>query len=300
LSVAIIGLGSVAATDAYPELWESSVQLYAFRSLAASGKMFWNREAWKKLRELDPAKVSRQPVSASSVSGEHTPAGAFTILWKDWLALARSPGGLRWPVFWTLAAVVGGYLIAIAAANYSLIVLAALLVPALNTMVVIGSQASVTLSGEIRRPIWWLARSEVRDRLLLWAASGLFRVAPPLIVAILVAGIVMHNWLLVFAAVPLTLVLMMLIRAIGLACYVILPGRNDLRGPGFLLRFLATYLLLLPPAIAWTILEYFTRSVVAGGLAALLIAAVETYALTSFAALRLEENGMAYAAAEER
>jgi len=89
-------------------------------------------------------------------------------------------------------------------------------------------------------------------------------------------------------------------RAIGLACYVILPGRNDLRGPGFILRFLATYVLLLPPAAAWTILQLVTHSIIAGALAGLLFAGVEIYALVFFGALRLEENGMAYAAAEER
>ena len=300
LAAGVVAIGSFTASDAYPELWEASARLYAFRSLAATGRLLWNREAWRKLRDTDPARRSSQPVSAVSVSGERTPRGAFTILWKDWLALARSPGGVRWPVFWMLGGVIAGYGLAIVAMDTSVLILVSLLLPALNTILVLGSQASVTLSNEIRRPIWWLAQSELRDRLLMWAAAGLMRVGPPLIVTALVAGIAMHSWLLVASAVPLTLALLMLIRAIGLACYVFLPGRNDLRGPGFILRFLATYVLLIPPAAVWMLLESVTHSLAAGAFGGLFFAGAEIYALVFLAALRLEENGMAYAAAEER
>ncbi|MDQ6779747.1 MAG: hypothetical protein M3Z37_01155, partial [Candidatus Eremiobacteraeota bacterium] len=175
----------------------------------------------------------------------------------------------------------------------------ALIAPALNTTVVIGSQASVTLSSEIRRPVWWLTKSELRERLLVWAAAGLLRVAPPLVLGEIVAGVVLHNWLFFAGALPLTVALLMLIRAIGLACYVILPGRNDLRGPGFLLRFLATYLLLIPPVVVWAVLQFATQVLVIGAIAGLLSAAVETYALVSFAAVRLQDNAMAFAVAEE-
>jgi len=300
LAAGVVGLGAVAATDAYPELWEASARLYAFRSLAASGRVFWNREAWRRLRETDPTRVSREPTSATSVSGERTPPGSFTILWKDWLALRRAPGGLRWPIVWLVAGAVAGYVAAIAAMDYSLLVVSVALAPVLNTTIVIGSQATVTLSAEIRRPIWWLSHSELRNRLLVWAASGLMRVAPPLILGEIVAGLVMRNWVLVFGAIPITLGLLMLIRAIGLACYVILPGRNDLRGPGFILRLFATYILLIPPVVTWVVVQNLTNSILAGAVGGLFFAAAETYGLVFFAALRLEENAMAFAIAEER
>ena len=101
-------------------------------------------------------------------------------------------------------------------------------------------------------------------------------------------------------ALPLALALLLLIRAIGLACYVILPGRNDLRGPGFILRMLATYALVLPPAVAWAAVQTFSHSIALGAGIALVFAAVETWALMYFAAWRLQENAMTYAIAEER
>ncbi|MDQ6779952.1 MAG: putative ABC exporter domain-containing protein, partial [Candidatus Eremiobacteraeota bacterium] len=92
LAALMVSVGSLASEDAYPELWEASARLYAFRSLAASGRILWNREAWRKLRDADPATPQRTPASALSVSGEGTPGGALTLLWKEWLALRRTPG----------------------------------------------------------------------------------------------------------------------------------------------------------------------------------------------------------------
>lgn len=299
LATLVVSVGSLASEDAYPELWEASARLYAFRSLAASGRILWNREALRKLRDTDPTQPQRAAQSAASVSGERTPGGALTLLWKEWLALRRTPGGLRWPTLWLLGGAFAGYLAGIAALDLSIYVSIALIAPALNTTVVIGSQASVTLSAEIRRPIWWLAKGGLTERLLVWAAAGLLRVAPPLVLAEIVAGVVLQDWLLLAGALPLTVALLMLIRAIGLACYVILPGRNDLRGPGFLLRLFATYLLLVPPAVVWAVLQYATQEFVVGAIGGLLFAAVETYALVSFAAGRLQDNAMAFAVAEE-
>ena len=299
LAVALLVVGSIAAGDAYPELWEASLRLYRFRALAASGKPAWSREALRRLRSDDP-NLQRLPTTAHSVTGLRTPGGAWTILWKDWLALVRSPGGLRWPLLWIAGSVVLGFAAGVAARDYSLI---ALLPPAVaigNTIVFIGSQTMVALGPEIRRPLWWLSPAPLRERLAVWSGAGLLRVAPPLAAAIVTAAIVIRSPVTALLGAPLVVVLLMLVRAIGLGCYVFLPGRNDLRGPGFLLRTFATYVALVPPVVAWLAAQAFSHSLALGACAGMLIAVLEILAFIGLATLRLQEDAMSYVAAEER
>jgi hypothetical protein len=295
---AVVAAGSVAASDAYPELWEASSRLYARRSLAASGRGLWNREAWRELRETDPDRKAPAIERVVSVSGERAPVGALTVFWKEWIALRRAPGGLRWPIFWLVGACLFGYIAGIAAGDLAFFVLLGPLVALANIVIIIGSQSTISLGGELRRPMFWLGHSLLRNRVLAWILGTTLRIGPPLVVAIVVSGIAMHSWTIALAAVPIIIVGLFLIQSIGVASYVILPGRNDLRGPGFMLRIFATYVLIAPPAIAWAFTQLYSQSAMAGLAAGSVVAFVEAWALVTFAAARLSQNAMAYAAAE--
>jgi hypothetical protein len=298
LASVVIAAGSIAASDAYPELWEASSRLYARRSLAASGRGLWNREAWRELRELDPDKAPAPLERVASVSGEHAPLGSLTVFWKEWIALRRAPGGLRWPIFWLVGACLFGYIAGIAAANLSFFVLLGPLVALANIVIIIGSQSTISLGGELRRPMFWLGHSRLRNRVLAWILGTTLRIGPPLVVAIAVGGIAMRSWITTAAAAPIIIVGLFLVQSIGVASYVVLPGRNDLRGPGFMLRIFATYVLIAPPAIAWAFAQLFSQSAVLGLTAGLAVAYAEAWALVTFAASRLQQNAMVYAAAE--
>lgn len=300
LACAVVVAGSIAASDAYPEIWEASSRLYALRALASSGRGLWNREAWRELRDADPQRPQVAVEQVPSFHGERAPLGALTVLWKEWIAMRRSPGGLRWPTLWVVGACAVGYLAGIATENLSFVVLLGPLVAIANIIIIIGSQSTISLGGELRRPIWWLGHSQLRNRVLAWIFGTTLRMGPPLVAGAVVAGVAMHSWIVAVAAAPIIVVGLFLIQSIGVASYVVLPGRNDLRGPGFMLRILSTYVLLMPPSIGWGLVQLLSQSAALGLMAGLTIAYAEAWALVVFAAARLEQNAMAYATAEGR
>jgi hypothetical protein len=297
---AVVAAGSIAASDAYPELWEASSRLYARRSLVASGRGLWNREAWRGLRDPDDDRPQVMLEDVPSFTGKHAPKGALTLVWREWIALQRSAGGLRWPLLWIAGAAVFGYIAGIAARGRSVIDLLVPLVAIANIIIIVGSQSAISLGSELRRPIWWLGHSRLSDRVLAWIAGTTLRIGPSLVVGVMMAGIAMHSWIIALGAAPLVIGTLFLIQSIGVASYVALPGRHDLRGPGFMLRILITYTSLGVPAIAWAFVQTLTQSALGGVAAGLLVAFAEGWLLLLFSAARLEENAMAYAAAEER
>jgi len=297
--VMIIG-GSVAAKDAYPEIWEASSRLYALRTLVASGRGLWNREALRGLRDPDRVQSAVRLERVASSSGRRAPAGALSLVWKEWIGLRRTPGGLSGSVLWLFGACVLGYLAGLAATTLTFFILVGPLFAIANIFIVIGSQSTINLGIELRKPIWWLARSQLRDRILTWILGTTMRVGPPLVAGTIVAGVAMHSWLVIAASAPLILVSLFLVQSIGVASYVVLPGRNDLRGPGFMLRIFVTYLALMPPAIGWAVAQLLSQSAALGLTVGLTAAYVEGWTLAMFAASRLEQNAMAYAAAEQR
>jgi len=299
LACAVIAAGSIAASDAYPELWEASSRLYARRSLVASGRGLWNRQAWRDLRDVDHDRPQLQLEDVPSASGQHAPRGALTLVWREWIALQRSSGGLHWPVLWLLGAAVFGFLAGIAARGRPIFDILVPLVALVNIIVIIGSQSTISLAGELRRPIWWLSHSLLRDRVLTWILGSTLRIGPPLIAGAVMAGVAMHSWVIALAAGPLIAGALFLIQSIGVASYVALPGRHDMRGPGFMLRVLITYTSLGLPAIVWALVQTVSQNEFAGAAAGLLIAILESWLLLLFSSARLEENAMAYAAAEE-
>lgn len=299
LACIVIAAGSVAASDTYPEIWEASSRLYARRSLVASGRGLWNRQAWRELRDVEHDRPQAQLEDVASATGQRAPQGAWTLLWREWIALQRSSGGLQWPILWMLGASVFGYLAGMAVRGRPVFDVLVPMVALINIIVILGSQSTISLGGELRRPIWWLSHSRLRDRMLIWIVGSTLRAGPPLVAGVACAGVAMHSWIAAAAAAPIIASGLFLIQSIGVASYVALPGRNDMRGPGFMLRILITYTSLGVPAIVWFLVQTVSQNAIAGVAAGLFVAVLESWLLLLFSAARLEENAMAYAAAEE-
>ncbi len=299
LAAVTIAAGSAAAADAYPELWEASARKYARRALAASGRGLWNREAWRGLEDPDHERPPLALESVPSVRGDRAPSGALIVLWREWIGLQRTAGGLRWPILWVVGASLFGYLGGLAAQGRSLTDVLVPLVAIVNIVIIIGSQSTVSLGSELRRPIFWLGDSRLRDRVLAWIAGTTLRIGPPLCAAAIMAGVGIGSWPVIAAAGPVVIIGLFLVQSIGVASYVALPGRNDMRGPGFMLRIFTTYTSLGIPALAWVLVQSLATSMLLGVIAGLSVAFAEAWMLLSFSAARLEENAMAYAAAEE-
>ncbi len=299
LACATVIASSLAAADSYPEIWEASSRQYARRSLVASGRGLWNRELWRTIEGNEGVRPHPVVATVPSLSGEHAPTGALTVLWREWIALQRSAGGLRWPLFWIACAAVLGFLAGIAERGRPVIDVIVPLVAIANIVIVIGSQSTISLGSELRRPIFWLGDSTLYSRVLAWIAGTTLRIGPPLVAGAVMAGIAIGSPLAIVCAGPIIIVGLFLVQCIGVASYVALPGRNDMRGPGFMLRVFTTYTSLGLPAIGWALVQSLTQNALAGVVAGLGIATLEAWMLLAFSAARLEENAMAYAAAEE-
>ncbi|MBV8203914.1 MAG: hypothetical protein JO195_02685 [Candidatus Eremiobacteraeota bacterium] len=291
--------GSLAASDAYPELWESSARQYARRALIASGRGLWSREQWRAFERGEGVRLHPSMASVPSIHGEHAPRGAPIVLWREWIALRRSSGGLRWPLFWVVCAAVLGFAAGLAERGRPLMDIIVPLVALANMVIVLGSQSTVTLSSELRRPLFWLGDSRLRNRVVAWLVGTMLRIGPPLVAGAMLAGIALGSWTVVVYSAPVVLAGFFLVQSIGIATYVVLPGRGDMRGPGFMLRILTTYTVLGLPALGWALVQVLTQSTAAGVIVGVALALVEAWALVSFSAARLEENAMAYAAAEQ-
>ena len=299
LAVATAVLASFVATDCYPEIWDGASRLYAFRSAVVRGGIFGSSEAWKKLREMRGGKSAAS--TANSAEGRRTPSGVWALLWKEWLALRRQPGGLRTVMIVTLLSCATGYGLGVwlfHARAAPIVAFAAVL--GFQFVVFFSAQSTISLREELRRPLWSLPATDMRWRLVAWCASGTARAGAYIGGGLAAALVGARLWWWALISVPMVLGALVLLQAIGLACYVVLPGQNDMRGPGVLLRMLTTMSLLVPVVVLWALAQWLGHGVAAGALAGTAAAALEIYALVSFAAWRLEGNTMMYAVAENR
>jgi hypothetical protein len=101
-----------------------------------------------------------------------------------------------------------------------------------------------------------------------------------------------------FYGVPLSIVGVLHLRAVGLALYALFPSSIDQRGPLAMVRALLTYLLAAPPVIVGTIIGLVFHTLVGGFAAGAATSLIETLGLIAFASGRIDGRGIAVAQAE--
>ena len=155
--------------------------------------------------------------------------------------------------------------------------------------ITVASTTGIRLAPALRMPLFWLGDVSLAARLAAWTFGGFWRDA--LLVALAVAGYVAvaREPRIPLAVFVITLGMLALTRAVGLAVFALLPNALDQRGPGVLLRVWLTFALLLPAAIAGTIAAFAWTSApfAAAAVAATLTALAESALLLAFAAWRL-------------
>ncbi|MHB1980633.1 MAG: putative ABC exporter domain-containing protein [Sulfobacillus sp.] len=288
-------LTTAVSVDCVPEVWTSSAQMFRARSRLVRG-----RSSSPVAR--DPAVEQRGAPSrrATSSSGRAVPRGAGTIWWKEWMVFTRSRTGIALAVLFVVLAAVIGAVVGRLSGNSQGGALGALTGVAIWPAIILSSASGIRLAEDLRRPLWWLSAGSLQARLAAWAAASSLRLSIPLLVALLAGALAANLMTAVLWAVPLVLIGVWLLRVIGLAVYVMIPGRSDMRGPGNLLRMLGTLVLLVPVAAIGGVLGGVLGSPPIALMAAALTAAAEALLLIAFAASRLAGNGLAMAQAEGR
>jgi hypothetical protein len=301
LSASAAIVASVAlAGDCYPELWQSSLRVFTVRRVLRRGGLRSRAELRRALQDAG-VNDARRRTQAVSAGASWVPAGAWTLLWKEWVALGRGRLGYRLAGAIVLAALVGGAGLALLAGAGVTGTRRASTIAGLAAVLVfaIALGGAIRLSSDLRSPLWWLSASGLRARLGVWTFAGALKAAVPVAAACLGAAVVDHSWLWLGLA-PVALAASWLLRATGLVVYSLVPASFDLAGPGRLLRGLAFYVLLIPLIVLVTVVAFVSRSLVAGAVTLLLIATLEGLALVYVAAWRIEGNGVAFALAERR
>jgi hypothetical protein len=307
LALAALAAGSLTLTwlvarDVYPELWAVSARMIVLRrAMRRRGPFITRSEQQRLLTEAgisEPARRQRQ-TTASSGRGRWVPTGAWTILWKEWLATRRVAGGMRLPAITLLVAVVVGAVIGALSRDGSAVA-GLVLGPLAYAAVMLSLFTAFRMSGDLRKPIWWLSASSLRARLAVLLVARSLRLAIPVAAGLLTASVIGGDIAFVLVGAPIAVAAIWAINAMALATYAIIPGSTDMRGPGGCLRGVALVMMLIPISIAATVGGIATESGVGSLVAAVLTALAEGSGLVLFAAAQLDGNGLAFAQAERR
>ena len=137
-----------------------------------------------------------------------------------------------------------------------------------NFVVLFVAMTSVSLAEDLRMPLWWMSSAGLAQRLWTWLCAGAWRLAAGLAVAFCSAALAAHRPWFLIPAVPVAIVFSLYVKAIGLAAYALFPSKLDARGPVMGLRFILTYLALLP-ALAGASLGVFLHGAALGVAASL-------------------------------
>jgi hypothetical protein len=229
------------------------------------------------------------------------PAGAWTLLWKEWITLGRGRLGPRLVTAILVGAFLAGAVLAVVAGRGDRGAGTAATITGLSVAAgfAIAMSGAVRLAADLRSPIWWLSASGLRARLATWTLAGALKAAAPFAAAGLGASLAARTPLYVAAA-PVALAACWLLRATALAVYSLLPAAFDLAGPGRMLRGIAFYILMVPLITAVVVVTALTRSFAAGAVTLAVLATLEGAALIYLAAWRIDGNGVAFALAERR
>lgn len=306
-ALATLATGSLLLTwlvagDVYPELWTSSARVIVLRRAVRRRGPFITRSDQRQLLSdagiADPSH-GRQTAAASSL-GRWVPSGAWTILWKEWLATRRVAGGMRLPAIALVLAVVLGAAMGAMTRSGRPDVAGFLLGPLAYGAVLISLFTAYRMGGDLRKPIWWLSASTLRARLAVLLVARSLRLAIPIAAGLLTASLVGGNAAFVLAGAPIAIASTWAINSMALGTYAILPGTSDMRGPGGCLRAIALFILVIPIGIAAIVGGIATESGTGSLVAAVITALGEGWLLVLFAASQLDGNGLAFAQAERR
>jgi hypothetical protein len=298
LAALSVGLAVVVAGDSYPELWEASRR--RFTVLRAMRRGFISpMDARRALREARAEPEPDRIRKAASVTGTRVPAGALTLVWKEWMALRRRRGGLGLMLVFLAASLLAGSVAGVVIAGSSGgagAVVGAVVFP----FVLFSAYLRVSLSTDLRNPLWWLSPAGLAQRLAAWTLAGIL----PYFVIIGAGGAaaLVFSGHAVFAvpALAALFAFMWTMRTIGLAVYAVVPSSLDMLGPGVAIRVVAIYVLSAPPLAAGLGPRLLTGSIVIGAAGATLVALVESIGLLVFATYQIQGNGLGFARAEKR
>lgn len=271
-AVLVIAVAAAATTalaltsrDAYPELYAIST-----------------RAVQRRARRLADLEWSRRP-SRGFKSGK-APAGVLALTWTALIAHRRS-GSAALKVALLLASFAGGSALAVAGRAPALV---ASFSPLVMLLLLRNLLTFVGIGRELRRPIFWLSRASLYER--LWAVALGYVWFPSVLSFALAAGFAVAGgsvqsacYLAAGGAVGFTL-----LATINIALFALFPNAVDQRGPMLAVRFLMLMILLVPALVTSAVVGFATHSLPLAFAGAVVVALSEGALLIGSATWRLE------------
>ena len=268
---------ALAARDAYPELYTLSLANLDWRDSIRSRRGARRAAADASAHRISVRSAVRSPLR-----------GALAFVWADALMFGRRVSAPIAALVAAVALAAGASLAALARGDNADTVFVVLLTVGPIIYVTIATTTGARLAPALRMPLFWLGDVRLAARLAAWTFGGFWRDAALVAFALIGYVAVTRTLRIPFAVFVLTLGLLALTRAIGLAVFAMLPNALDQRGPGVLLRVWLTFVLLVPPAVAATLAAVLSGSRFdAAAAAATGTALAESALLIAFAAWRL-------------
>jgi hypothetical protein len=308
-ALALAGATSAVAGDSLTELWEASTHTFALRAAAKQGGARAAIDKDRELRNLregtrSDGHLRRRTRSSDS---ERVPAGAWTLLWKEWLARARRTTLVPAPVWYTLAGMAMGAGLGIAARFISGESLYAPLSGAVSMVLIIAMKnGSVRLSGDLSKPLWGLSAAPMRARLAVQMLAATLFWTVPVGGGLVAFAIVAGNIPLAIWGLPLVGAAYWLLHASSLLMYTWMPAGGLMSQPMMILRTLGALFFLIPVGvvalgvtIAAALFGLDRESAIPFVLGTMAVgAAMEGWLLVHLAAVRMRERGLEFALAE--
>ena len=279
------------AKDLYPELYRGSSRMIDIVRRRRRNPFGFERGS------------AAVPLNATSarVAASGGMRGAWSIFWKDWVVFKRSRGSRYMFLAGVVLSIVAGAALGFVVHRMHNPIGASIGLAASigNILVVfVAMYSSTSLAADIGKPLWWLNADALRTRLYVHIAATSWRLALCIALWFLTWAIFIPSPPFALAAIPVSVAIVVFLRAIGLALYSLFPSAIDQRGPIAMLRIFALYLLVLPPLAAGLLSGYLFHAIAVGVGAGMLLAVVQSLLLTEFAAYRIARSGAAFAQAE--
>ena len=276
LTAALFALVARVANDAYPELYELSL------NKIQRTERIRNRLSG---RFANKAKAVSPVVSSGR---ERAPAGVLIFVWRAWTEYRRTTSPRFSAIEFVLFAAVGFAAGRISTQSDDAAEIILSIASTLgNLLFILALMISARISTELRRPLFWLSDATLFERLCGLAVGAGLR--PILEFAALAAGLLAGNAPLAgtIGAVLLGPSGVLLAIAIGYASYGMIPFEADQRGPLMFFRLLAGYILLVPAIAGGIGAGMLAGNALAGVIGAGTAALLEAAVLIGFASWRL-------------
>jgi len=282
-TVVLIVAAYFCALDLYPELYEASLS-----SQPAS-----RRRGFGRGRTTEEYQVHNVGASRTLL------AGGWTLIWKEWLGFRRGRSGritIVASALFILGAGVAGRMFGTKTTDALLIGLAG---PAFTVAILLMTMTAISLASDLRKPIWWLGPDALRIRLYAWIVSITWRMSAIVFFASSAYALMVGRTSFILWLLMLAVLMPLMLRAVSLATYAILPAPADQRGPLAMLRVFITLTMFLPPVIGYFAAMLLFHNFYAEMTALLLVSLLQIGALIEFASWRMNGSGSSFALAEQ-